>query len=130
MDRDTDLQALRPNIPLLIDETGSPQEKFQNRCLRPVLKLQNELLLAVFRGYVKKRKNVYVGLSKEERLKYIDHSVHKDQRLKELLCGLMIGHFTLEEWTQFMEHESELRRRLIALLIQRLQSQSEKLAEL
>ena len=123
------LLQLRPQIPVLLEATTSTAEQFQNCCLRPILKLQNELLLEVYRHYIYKRKNVYQQLSNPERLAYIEQSLQKDQRLKELLCGLIIGHFSTEEWQQFVAEEAELRRRLIALLIQRLQSQSEILAK-
>ena len=47
-------RALRPTIATAPAATAD--ERFQNTALRPVLKLQHDLLLAVFRHYLTKRK--------------------------------------------------------------------------
>ena len=55
--RDLQLIALRPEIPSArVSENMSLDEQFQNRTLRPIAKLQDELLLEVFRNYTKKHK--------------------------------------------------------------------------
>ncbi len=118
------LKLLRPAIPTIIEENvTSAAEQFQNRTLRPILKLQNELLLLLFQRYLEQRKGKYFQLSNEAKSAYIEHSVRKDLKLKSLLLGIVIGHFTLEEYEQYHEREKELRKRLTDLLVQRLQSQ-------
>jgi hypothetical protein len=58
--RDLSLLALRPKLPnVRIDGAMSSEEHFQNNTLRPVIKLQNDLLVAVFKNYIKKHKNVF-----------------------------------------------------------------------
>ena len=37
------------------------------------------------------------------------------------LVGLVAGHFTLAEWAVFQQNESELTRRTVGLIVQRLQ---------
>ena len=65
--RDINLMELRPEIPSArITENMSEDERFQNETLRPVAKLQNDLLLAVFRNYITKHKNKFYELKLEK----------------------------------------------------------------
>lgn len=122
--RDTDLIALRPLIPTIIDKNAvSPAELFQNRTLRPILKLQNDLLDAIFRRYIVKRKNTFHKLNAPKKIEYIENSIRRDLKLKNLLVGVITGHFTLEEWSLFIADEGELTKRMTNLLVQRLTSQ-------
>ncbi|MBF4984411.1 hypothetical protein FNJ87_08750, partial [Nonlabens mediterrranea] len=53
--RDEYLVALRPEIPnARVSDEMSIDEQFQNRTLRPIAKLQHDLLIAVFHNYIKK----------------------------------------------------------------------------
>lgn len=125
MEKKTDLLIqLRPKIPVIIDENAtSDAEKFQNRTLRPILKLQNDLLTDLFKHYIEKRKGVFFKMNEEDKLAYIDNSVRKDLKFKNLLLGIIIGHFTAEETVLYFEKENENSRRMTNLIIQRLQSQ-------
>jgi hypothetical protein len=114
--------SIRPII-ILEKEAESAFEKFQNEVLRPILKLQNDLLLEIFKTYVDKRKSTFYKLSEKEQLVYIDQNVRKDMKFKHYLEGIITGMFTLEEYAKFMENEEELTKRLVNLLVQRLQSQ-------
>ena len=104
-------------------EAESEFEKFQNEVLRPVLKLQNDLLVEIFKNYLDKRKGTFYKLSEKEQMVYIDQSVRKDMKFKHYLEGVITGMFTVEEYARFMENEEELTKRMINLLVQRLQSQ-------
>ncbi len=124
--RDTQLITLRPPIPTIIDKNAvNPAELFQNRTLRPILKLQNDLLDAIFKNYIIKRKGVFHKLGQPKRVEYIENSIRKDLKFKNLLVGVITGHFTLEEWARFIADERELTKRTTNLLVQRLTSQVE-----
>jgi len=124
--RDPALKELRPLIPTIIDKNAvSSAELFQNRTLRPILKLQNDLLDAIFKQYIIKRKGAFHKLDDSKRVAYIENSIRKDLRFKNLLVGVITGHFTLEEWALFIVDEGELTKRMTNLLVQRLTSQVE-----
>jgi hypothetical protein len=107
---------------MLIEEAAtSPEERFQNTCLRPILKFQNDLLLAVFKNYLALRKGKFYALSKPKRLTYIEHAIRKVLKFKNLLIGIVVGQFTVEEWGIYDAHERELRKRVTGLLVQRIQ---------
>ena len=119
--RSQQLSSIRPDLDL--DSTQStPAEQFQNQTLRPILKFQHELLVAAFRAYIDKRHGVFFQLSAKDRVEWIKHSLQKDQSLRNTLTGMILGHFTIEEWATFQLNEAEHSRRVIQMLIQRLQS--------
>ena len=122
MNRDIQLQTLRPII-LFEIQAETEIEKFQNDTLRPILKLQNDLLIQVFIQYCQQRKGLFFKLSDKDKLIYIDQNIRKDMKFKHYLEGIITGHFTLDEYQLFLNHEEELTKRMIHLLIQRLQSQ-------
>jgi len=124
MQRDEEILALRPVINIA-GTAVSAAEIFQNQTLRPILKFQNELLLAAFRHYAIKRKGQFFKLPEAKKLAYIEHSVRTDLKFKNRLVGMITGFFTLEEWNAFLELESEFIRRITEMIIQRLQSQVE-----
>ncbi len=122
MNREENLQKIRPTINLEI-QAESEVERFQNEVLRPILKLQNDLLIQIFIQYCYQRKGLFFKLSEKDKSLYIDQSIRKDMKFKHYLEGIIAGHFTLEEYQLFLQNEEELTKRMIHLLIQRLQSQ-------
>lgn len=126
--RETAILELRPAIPDLSQTpASSTAERFQNETLRPILKLQNDLLLQIFKHYLQKRKGEFYKLTPPKRPGYIAHTVRKDLKFRNLLIGTIAGHFTCEEWETFAAEEPELSRRIVELLVQRLCDQVEKL---
>lgn len=119
--RNQEVLSIRPQLHLPDTDMGVA-EKFQNHTLRPILKYQNNLLVLVFKSHIVKRKNAFLELTPLQKLDYIVQSVSNDVMLKNRLVGVLMGHFTSEEFQIFVEHETELMRRLTGLLIQRLQS--------
>jgi hypothetical protein len=68
-------------------------------------------------------------LAYEKQAAYIQQSIQKDAPLRNFLIGSICGLFTIEEWQIYQQHEGELRKRLLQLLIVRLQSQIDHLSE-
>jgi len=121
--RDSLLLRMRPEIPSAkITPTMTADECFQNKTLRPVAKLQNDLLLAVFRNYVVKHKNVFYDLPIEKRLDYIENAIHKDMKFRNSLKGIIIGQFTLDEFDIYIQNSSALNKRMMDIVKERLKS--------
>jgi len=120
--RDKFLLQLRPEITSVINPIMSSEERFQNITLRPVAKLQNELLLNVFRNYIRKHKNVFYSLSIEKRLGYIENAIHKDMKFRNSLKGMLIGQFTIGEYQEYIENSSALNKRMMSIVKERLKS--------
>lgn len=121
--RDSILLSMRPEIPSAkIHPNTSDDERFQNQTLRPVARLQNDLLLASFRNYAAKHKNVFYDLSPEKRMDYIENAIHKDMKFRNSLKGIIIGLFTLKEFEQYIQNSSALNKRMMDIVKERLKS--------
>ena len=128
--RDSSLTNIRPIIKTaVINSNMSFDEQFQNTTLRPVIKLQNDLLLDVFKNYIVKRKNVFYELSTEKQMDYIDHAIHKDMKFRNSIKGMIIGQFTIEEYSKYITNSSALNKRIMNLVMQRLIDQLQLLQE-
>lgn len=124
--RHNDLLKIRPKIKKIKDLPNmSDDERFQNETIRPILKLQNPLFILVFKNYIQKRKRVFYDLSLDEKMIYIESSIVKDQNFHNSLKGIIIGHFTVAEYRQYILHFSSLNKRMMNMLIKRLQNQIE-----
>lgn len=106
-----------------INAQSSADEIFQNQTLRPILKLQNELFLEVFSHYIINSKSDFHHFSIEKKLKFIENSIQKDIKLRNNLKGIVIGLFTLEEYQRYEQMPSSLNKRMMVMLVERLQSQ-------
>ena len=119
--RDTTITALRE--PIATSGETNPDEAFQNRVLRPILKIQNDLLVDVFRNYVSKYKSDFYNFSPEKKMQFIDNAIHKDIKFRNSLKGMVIGLFTIEEYANYITNSSSLNKRMMNMVIERLKSQ-------
>lgn len=121
--RDFNLKSIRPEIlTATINDNMSNDERFQNLVLRPVIKLQNDLIIAVFRNYITKHKSVFYDLSLEKRMDYVENAIQKDMKLRNSLKGMIIGHFSIEEYLIYIENSSALNKRMMNITKERLLS--------
>ena len=122
-DRSTNLKSIRPIIASAqVNDNMSTEERFQNATLRPIIKMQNHLLIMVFKNYISKRKNVFYNLSLPKQLIYIDHTINKDMKFRNSVKGMIIGQFTVEEYELYIQNSSALNKRMMNLVKERLVS--------
>ncbi|MCZ8169000.1 hypothetical protein SAMN05444377_104102 [Flavobacterium fontis] len=121
--RDPSLMELRGEAIGTITPFSSSEEVFQNQTLRPILKLQNDLFLEVFRNYAVKQKNVFFDLSPDKKMAYIENVIQRDIKFRNSLKGIVIGLFTVNEYREYIQNSSNLNKRMMNMLIERLKSQ-------
>jgi len=121
--RDTTLLELRGETIGTISNQSSPEELFQNKTLRPILKLQNDLFIEVFLNYAIKQKNVFFSLSPDKKMAYIENVIQRDIKFRNSLKGMVIALFTISEYTEYIKNSSNLNKRMMNMLIERLKSQ-------
>lgn len=122
--RDKDVLSIRAELPKAkVNTTTLSLESFQNSTLRPIAKFQNDLMFAIFQDYIFRYKNVFLKLGTQDKLKYIENTVKKDSKFKNLIRGVFMGHFSLEEYQFYTENSSEINKRIINLTKERLESQ-------
>ena len=128
--RDFFLKSLRPDILTKTIKTEmSSEEYFQNTVLRPIIKFQNELLIAVFLQFCTKYKNVFFDLSTEKKILYIETSFIKDSKLRSSFRDLIIGLFSVEEYSEYLKNASALNKRMTGIIKERLISHVQLLSE-
>ena len=120
--RDPQLLELRPEIASArVSENMSFDERFQNKTLRPIIKLQNDLLIEVFRNYIRKHKNAFFEMNIEKRLFYVENIIQRDIKFRNSLKGIIIGQFTLEEYSLYIQNSSALNKRMMNIVKERIQ---------
>lgn len=123
--RDNLLLQLRGATIGITNDNNSEEENFQNQTLRPILKIQNDLLLAVFLNYINFSKIDFNQLKNERKIEFITQSLQKDIPLRNNFKGLVIGFFTQEEFETYKLNASNLNKRMMTMLVERLKSQLE-----
>jgi hypothetical protein len=112
-----------------INSQTSEDELFQNQILRPILKLQNDLYVEIFKYYIIKNKLPFGAFSIDKKLVYIEKTILNDNKFRNLLIGITIGFLKIEEYKLYSKNASALNKRIITMLIERLKSQVQLLDE-
>lgn len=120
------LKNIRPEI--TVDNSKSTDfETFQSVSLRPILKLQNEIILSLINNYLSENKIEVKNLTENKKKERIDEIVKGNLQLKTILLGIVIAHFTTEELTFYYANKKEIVKRIITMLLERINSQLSEL---
>lgn len=121
--RDTFLKEFRGQTIGSVTSQSSTEESFQNEVLRPILKLQNDLFIASFINYVAKNKADFYNYSTEKKVSVIENAIQKDIKFRNSLKGMIIGLLTADEYATYIKNSSNINKRMMSMLIERLKSQ-------
>lgn len=121
--RDTFIKDFRGEPFGKVTSETSDEEFFQNETLRPIMKLQNDLLISVFQNYMETSKVDFRQISTEKRMIFIENAIKKDIKFQNFLKGIVIGLFTAEEYDRYKNNSSALTKRITNLLLERIKSQ-------
>jgi len=120
--RDLLLTKLRPDIKIET-ERSTVLEVFQSVTLRPILKIQNHLLLALFSAHLNDNK-INIGLLKDEKKEELIHTLlKKDMAIKNVLIGTIVGFFKEKESLFYFSDKRAINKRIVELLIKRISDQ-------
>lgn len=110
----------RPIIKDLVKKHTTEIESFQNTILRPIIKMQHPLLVASFKNYLEKRKVDLQSCSDLEINNKIKSIYNKDISYRNISLGLIIGHFSTSEFSYYINYSSEINKRIIKIIHQRV----------
>lgn len=119
--RDEKLLDLRPDLGLNLAELGEI-EVFQNKTLRPILKLQHPIFVLMFQKYCLQRKIDFENLRPRDKKTFLEAAVKTDIPFRNKLLGIALGQMTEAEFEQYAAAESEMSRRCISMILERLSS--------
>ncbi|GAB3316689.1 hypothetical protein ACFQT0_01330 [Hymenobacter humi] len=120
------LLALRPTVAAAqpTDGPASTVGEFLHASLRPVLKLQNNLLLAVVADFVLDHHMLLAKASPTDQQRQLAELLGRNTKLRYTVIGLITGCFTDEEYAFYRQHRAELNRRLLELAQRRVLDQA------
>ena len=79
----------RPIIKNIISDATLSFETFQNATLRPIIKMQHDLILALFQSYIQKKKIDFITLENHKAKDKIKSIFEKDINFKNLILGYL-----------------------------------------
>ena len=116
-------KQIRPDISSIqFKENISQEEKFQNEVLRPIIKMQHELIVSCFEHFLNQNKIEFDALSDTQIKDFIQKTFTSNNGLKKDLNGLIIGLFTLEEYLEYLNHISQINKRINSIIQTRIGS--------
>ena len=120
----TDLKKqIRPKISSILEmENSSAEEKFQNEVLRPIIKLQHDLILSCFEYYLMQNKLGMNELNSIKKKELTQRVFKSDTRLKIEMRGLILGLFTIDEYKEYLGLSAQLNKRINNMIQQRIDS--------
>ena len=116
-------ETIRPHLAVSHDpKAQSAIEQFQNKTLRPILKLQHPLLVAYFKAYLQQKKTDLNRLPAEKKKAWVEKAFKNDQSLKREVKGLILGHFTVAEFEAYRPIAQDANKRIWTMACERLLS--------
>lgn len=110
----------RPQLPSEISLKGdSDAEDFQNKVLRPIIKMQSDLLIAHLYAKLKTLKITLKELDPLKQKDIITQLFSKDQSFKHEIIGMIIGQFSFEEYECYSKISKETNRRITQIVSNR-----------
>lgn len=122
--RDQFILKLRAEIPSIENlGTTTAVEVFQNNSLRPILKFQNDALVHVFLLDLSSKKIDLKTFNSKKRLLLIDTHLRTNSNLRQLLLGMVIALFSIDEIEFYNIVYKDLNKRILSMLKTRLKDQ-------
>ena len=103
-------------------EVHLKSELFQNEALRPILKMQHDIILKIFHNHIDKSSIKWNQLNQIKKVKCVDDQLSKNVQIKHLIIGLIIAHLSELELDQYLRNAKEYNKRIIQMTKQRIQS--------
>ena len=121
--RDTFLNQFRGQTIGSVTDESTTEESFQNKVLRPILKLQNDLFVALLINYIDKNTPGFYSKTIDVKLTLIENAIQKDIQFRNVMKGIIIGLFTAGEYVIYAKNSSNINKRMMSMLAERLKSQ-------
>ena len=121
-----DKKALRPVIKTIdYEQSMNPFEQFQNTVLRPILKLQNDLIMSLFANHTANRNKGFEAMAVQQKVAWIESLLQKDAAFRNQIIGIVFGLLEVEELYVYFSSKLELNRRIIQMTQQRIKDNLE-----
>ena len=115
------MEKVRPKLPDAITEGELKEEElFQNMVLRPVIKMQHDLLIMRVKSHFSSKRVLFNVMDNKKRTEAIIQAFQNDHNLKKEIQGMIIGQLTVLEFHQYLKIERSLNKRIVQMVRNRM----------
>ena len=115
------MEKVRPNLPKsLIEGHIKEDELFQNMVLRPVIKMQHDILILRVQSHFLSKKIVFHMMDKKKRVNAIESAFQNDNAFKKEIQGMILGQLNPEEFQRYLKSERSMNKRIIQMVRNRM----------
>ena len=113
---------LKPRPLLSLKKANSEEEIFQNEILRPILKLQHELIITLAQEFLKSRNITWEKVQEQDPFQWLNIHIKRDIPFKNQLIGMVIGQLSKNELDEYLTFQKEMNKRIINMMTKRIDS--------
>ena len=115
------MEKVRPILPDALTEGELKEEElFQNMVLRPVIKMQHDLLILRVKSHFSSKRILFNVMDNKKRTVAIIQAFQSDHYLKKEIQGMITGQLSLAEFQQYLKSERSINKRIIQMVRNRM----------
>ena len=115
------MEKVRPKLPdALIEGELKEEELFQNMVLRPVIKMQHDVLILRVKNYFTSKRVMFNVMDKKKRALAIEQAFLGDNAFKKEIQGMILGQLDTSEYQLYLNYERTMNKRIIQMVRNRM----------
>ena len=115
------MEKVRPKLPDTLTEGELKKEElFQNMVLRPVIKMQHDLLIMRVKSHFISKRVLFNVMDNKKRTEAIIKTFQSDHSFKKEIQGMITGQLSLAEFQQYLQSERSINKRIIQMVRNRM----------
>ena len=115
------MQKVRPKLPDALTEGELKEEElFQNMVLRPVIKMQHDVLILRVKSYFISKRVMFNVMDKKKRTLAIEQAFLGDNAFKKEIQGMILGQLDTTEYQRYLQNERTMNKRIIQMVRNRM----------
>ena len=115
------MEKVRPKLPDALTEGELKEEElFQNMVLRPVIKMQHDVLILRVKSYFTSKRVMFNIMDKKKRTLAIERAFLGDNAFKKEIQGMILGQLNTSEYQRYLKNERKMNKRIIQMVRNRM----------
>ena len=115
------MEKVRPKLPDSLTEGELKEEElFQNMVLRPVIKMQHDVLILRVKSYFTSKSVMFNVMDKKKRALAIEQAFTNDNSFKKEIQGMILGQLNTSEYQLYLNYERTMNKRIIQIVRNRM----------
>ena len=115
------MDKVRPTLPESLTQGALKEEElFQNMVLRPVIKMQHDILILRVKSYFTSKRVMFNMMDKKKRTAAIEQAFLGDNAFKKEIQGMILGQLNTDEFHNYLKSERSMNKRIIQMVRNRM----------